>query len=164
MVGISNADITGGVLEVANPVAQQAQTDLTNAILLLNAQTPCTTLTGDLGNRVLPTGIYCYSTSAELTNTLTLNGNATSVFIFQIGTTLTANPGSQVVLSGGALAGNVYWVVGTSATLSGLSFQGNVLASISRSFSNPGMSFNGRALASTGAVTLLNNLVTVPLP
>lgn len=117
-------------------------------------------LTGtDLGGLVLVAGVYTFDSSAQLTGTLTLNGLATDVFIFQIGSTLTTASGSAVVLTGGAQACNVYFQVGSSATLgTATNFNGNILAQASITLTT-GASTNGGLYALTGAVTLDTNII-----
>ena len=116
----------------------------------------------DLGGLTLTPGVYCFSTSAQLTGPLTLNalGDPNAVWVFRIGSTLTTASGSSVVFSGGV--GNacaVQWRVGSSATLgTTTSFVGNILAQASITLNN-GASLVGRALARTGAVTLDANNV-----
>jgi type VI secretion system secreted protein VgrG len=155
-------------IQIANAITIQAQADLTNALTATAAALPVTAnLTGqDLGTvGTLTPGIYKFNNSAQLTGTLTLNalGNANAQFIFQIATTLTTASGSSVVLTNNAQAANVFFEVGTSATLgSTTAFVGNILASSSISL-NAGASLLGRALASTGAVTLIDNAITLPL-
>jgi hypothetical protein len=108
----------------------------------------------------LPPGIYKANTTlGVISGNLTLDGNRTtpsSVFIFQVGTTLTTTAGGltsgNIILKNGASACNVYWQVGTSATLGGSTFNGNVLASTYISLN--ASTFNGRALAMNGAITL----------
>ena len=99
-------------------VAMQAQTDLTTAYNAV-AGTPCNVnLSGqDLGGLTLTPGVYCFSTSAQLTGTLRLDfqGNPNAVFLFQIGSTLTTASGSAVVLlnSGGSTCpSGLFWQVG----------------------------------------------------
>jgi type VI secretion system secreted protein VgrG len=117
-----------------------------------------------LGGQTLGAGLYNATSSLGITGTLTLNGTATSIFIFQIGTALTVGVGSQVVLTGGAQAANVFWQVGSSATLNtNAVFVGTILAQASISLGT-GASLNGRALARTGAVTLLSNTIVQPGP
>jgi hypothetical protein len=62
-------------------------------------------------------------------------GDPNAVFIFQIGSTLTTLSGTQVVLSGGTQAKNVFWQVSTSATLgtnpSSLDFGGQSMGTTS---------------------------------
>jgi uncharacterized repeat protein (TIGR01451 family) len=73
-------------------------------------------------------GTYCFSSTADLAanGTFTLNGAGT--YIFQVGSALTANVLSNVLLTNGADACNVFWQVTSLATLNGSTFAGNVVA------------------------------------
>ncbi len=87
---------------------------------------------------------------------MTLNGSGT--YIFQIGSTL--DIAGIVVLSGGATAGNVIWLVGSSATLEGNSITaGDIVAEASITL-DAGASVTGRTIALTAAVTMIDNAVT----
>ncbi len=150
-----------GAQHTADAVAVSAQNDLTAAYGVA-ASSPCNfDRTGvNLGGQTLAAGTYCQTTAPTLTGTLTLNGSG--VFIFQIGSTLVTAPGASVVLTGGAQACNVFWQVGSSATLdTTTTFVGTIMALTSISLNN-GASIAGRALARNGAVTLINNQITVP--
>jgi type VI secretion system secreted protein VgrG len=121
---------------------------------------------GDLGGQTLPPGLYKSTSSLGITGVLTLDGqgNANSVFIFQVASALTTATSSQVVLIGGAQAANIFWQVGSSATLGTYSiFNGTILAQASITLAT-GAALNGRALARTGAVTLDTNLAANPGP
>jgi type VI secretion system secreted protein VgrG len=163
--GFPPGSVTGSI-NIANGFAGAAQNELTTAYntaanLPSNGANP-----PDLGGTTVFPGVYTSISSLQLTGTVTLNGlgNANSVFVFQIGSTLTTASNSAVVLINGASAANVYWQVGSSATLgTGTSFAGNILAQASISFGT-GATLLGRALARTGAVTLLGNAITVPSP
>ena len=152
-----------GTIHAGDAVALQAQSDATIAYNNLAGQ-PCTSdLTGqDLGGLTLIPGVYCFSSSAQLTGTLTLDaqGNAGAVFIFKVGSTLTTASNSAVrVINGGSVC-NVYWQIGSSATLgTNTAFAGNVLASASITLNTSAM-LSGRALARTGAVTLDTNTIS----
>jgi ice-binding like protein/exosortase sorting signal-containing protein len=129
------------------------------------ASAPCNTdLSGqDLGGKTLTPGVYCYSTSAQLTGTLTLDaqGNPNASFIFKIGSTLTTASASSVLLINSASSCGVFWQVGSSATLgTGTALAGSIVALTSITL-NTGASVTGRALARNGAVTLDDNNVTV---
>jgi hypothetical protein len=103
--------------------------------------------------------VYCFDSSAQLTGTLTLNGNG--VYVFQIGSTLTTASNSSVVLANGATAGNVFWQVGSSSTLgTNTVFIGSILALTSDTVTT-GTSVTGRVFALNGAVTLDSNTITV---
>lgn len=120
----------------------------------------------DLGGETLTPGIYNDSSSFTITGILTLNGggDTNAVFIFQAGSTLSAESGSKVVLTNGTQPCNVFWQVGSSATLNNSTFVGNILAETSISDAG-GSTIDGRLLAGSdtdeaGAVTLHNTTVT----
>lgn len=152
-----------GTIHAGNAVALQAQTDVTTAYNALAAQSCSVDLTDqDLGGLTLTPAVYCFSSSAQLTGTLTLNaqGNANAVFIFQIASTLTTASNSSVVVINGGQNCNVFWQLGSSGTLgTGTTFVGNILALASITLTT-GASVSGRALARTGAVTMDTNNVT----
>jgi hypothetical protein len=157
--------VYGGALHEADAVAQQAQTDLVTAYNTL-AGLPCDfDLTDtDLGNQVLEPGVYCYSSSAQLTGPLVLDtlGLEDPLFVFKIGSELTTASDSSVSFVGGTSC-NVYWQVGSSATLgTGTAFVGNIVALTSITL-NTGATLSGRALARNGAVTLDTNTITDPV-
>jgi hypothetical protein len=153
-----------GTIHAADAGAAGAQSGNTTAYNNLAGQ-PCNfNLTGqDLGGLTLIPGVYCFSSSAQLTGTLTLNaqGNANAVFIFQIGSTLKTASGASVNIINGGSACNVFWQVGISAVLdTTTSFIGNILALTSITL-NTGARVSGRVLAQTGAVTLDSNIVSI---
>jgi type VI secretion system secreted protein VgrG len=160
--GLPPGTITGTV-HSGDASSAQAQGRVTPAYNFLAAKTCAAPLTGqDLGGRTLTQGVYCFTSSAQLTGTLTLNGNASSVFIFKVASALNTASNSSVVMTGGSLARNVYWQVGSSASLgSGTAFKGNILALTSISMGT-GASLSGRALARNGAVTMDGNAISMP--
>jgi hypothetical protein len=151
---------------LGDAVAQTAQGDLTTAYNYAAAAAGGAILTADIGGQTLAPGVY-KTTSAQpslgITGNLTLAGNASGVWIFQIVSTLTtAVNNSQVILSGGATSHNVFWQVGSSATLGGgTTFEGTIMAQASITMGTLA-TLDGRALARTGAVTMLSNSVVVP--
>jgi hypothetical protein len=144
----------------ASAAHSAAFTSVTGVFDLLDQ--PCTSdLTGqDLGGLTLTTGVYCFSSSAQLTGTLTLSGGG--VFIFKMGSSLTTASGSSVVMIGGSPC-NVFWRVGSSATLGTTTqFQGNIFAAASITL-NTGAGVIGRVLANVGAVTMDTNTINISI-
>jgi hypothetical protein len=163
ITGFPPGTITGSFY-ADDAVAQTAQADLTVAYNFAAAAPGGAVLPADIGGETLAPGVY-KTTSAQpslgITGNLTLAGNG--VYIFQIVSTLTtAATNSDVILSGGATDGDVFWQVGSSATLgTSTTFAGTIMAQASVSL-DTGATLNGRALARTGGVTLLSNPVNVP--
>ncbi len=143
----------------------QAQNDLTTAYNFAASESCGTNLTGqNLGGLTLTPGVYCFGSSAQLTGTLTLDalGDPNSVFIFQIGSTLTTASGSSVVVTNDGQGDSVFWQVGSSATLGTTTlFQGNILALASITLNTDADISCGRALARNGAVTMDTNNVSI---
>jgi hypothetical protein len=150
----------------ADPATAQAKSDLTAAYNQAAGLAPTQNLTGvDLGGLTLLPGVYFFSSSAQLTGTLTLNdqGNPNAQFVFQIGSTLTtASSSSVLTINGGAMPGcDVFWQIGSSATLgTGTSFEGHILALTSITMTTGATIIDGSALAQNGAVTLDSNTIT----
>jgi hypothetical protein len=152
---------TSGAKHVADPTALTAKNDLTTAYLNAAGQTPCTPLTGDLGGKSLVAGLYCYSSGAVLTGTLTLTG--AGPWVFQIGSTLTTASNATVSVIDPTQACDVFWQVGSSATLgTTTTFVGTIMALTSIAVQHGAKILPGRALAQNGAVTLDTNTITQP--
>lgn len=164
VTGFPPGTVVGGSIHAADAAAAQAQTDLTTLYNDLAGEACNTDLTGqDLGGLTLTPGVYCFSTSAQLTGTLTLDGqgNPNAVFLFKIGSTLTTASASSVLLVNGASSCGLFWQVGSSATLgTGTSLAGSIVALTSITL-NTGSGVTGRLLARNGAVTLDDNHVTL---
>lgn len=157
--------IVVGTTHAADALAAAAQADVTTAYSNLASQPFDVDLSGqDLGALTLTAGVYRFSTTAQLTGTLTLDaqGDPAAVFVFQIGSTLTTVSNASVLMINDGQNGNVFWQVGSSATLgTNTAFIGNILANASITL-NTGAGISGRALAQGGAVTLDTNTVSVP--
>jgi hypothetical protein len=168
VTGAGSSAVTGGVGLSAQ--APQAARDLTTAYNAAAGLAPNQDLTGqDLGGLTLTPGVYSFAAAAQLTGTLTLNGEglADPLFVFQIGSTLTTATASSVVTindDGGTTPGiSVFWQVGSSATLgTGTAFEGNILALTSITANTGATVLDGRLLAQNGAVTLDDNTITAP--
>jgi len=117
--------------------------------------------TGNIGGLTLAPGLYKWSSCVTIPTDVTLSGGPDDVWIFQIAGTLDISSATSVILSGGAQAKNIFWVVAGAVALGTTSeFNGNILAKTNITM-NTGATLNGRALAQT-AVTLIANAITVP--
>jgi len=105
---------------------------------------------------------------------LTLSGDANATWVFQMASTLTVGgPGAaapqSIILTGGALAKNVFWQVGSAATINaagGGTMVGTIIAQDGVTFSTADnvaiVTLNGRALSLGASVTMVNTVVNVP--
>lgn len=130
-------------------------------------RTPPDTLNVPAGVITGPTtigkGLYKWTTDVTVSNTVTLNGGPTDVFIFQVGGALNFAASANIVLTGGALACNVFWQSSSQTTLlAGAHAQGVILGKTAIVAQNGATLTPGRALAQT-AVTMIGNTVTAPL-
>ncbi|MCF7824939.1 MAG: ice-binding family protein [Candidatus Marinimicrobia bacterium] len=167
---IYTADATGPAGSVTSAVMlTAAQGDLTIAYNDAKGREPIPagafldTLAGEIGGLTLGPGLYKFTGTLSITGSnLTLDGNSTDVWIFQIAENLVVADAIQITLAGGAQAANIFWQVGTSATLGATSvFKGTILADQSISLST-GATLDGRALARIAAVTIETSTITAP--
>jgi hypothetical protein len=160
--------VVHGNMHAGDATAQIAQGDLTTAYNDAAGRTlaPVDVSNADLGGLTLAPGLYKSTGTLALTGTVTLDaqGDANGVWIFQVASSLDTATGSQVILSGGAKASNVFWQVGSSATLGTTTvFKGTIMANQSVTLAN-GATLEGRALARIASVTMDANVITTPAP
>ncbi len=162
----TSAQVTGNVY--ASDYAVPTPSNLTTAVgdmqtAYVNAAgrpTPDHTelASGNIGGLTLPAGLYKWSNTVTIPTDVTLNGGPHDVWIFQIAGGVTQASAARVILTGGALAQNVFWQafgvvdIGTTAHMEGV-----VLSQTSITLKT-GASANGRLLAQT-AVTLAGNTI-----
>ena len=117
--------------------------------------------TGDLSGQTLTPGVYKWGTGVSINSDVTLNGGPNDVFIFQIAKGITQAPNTNITLTGGVQAKNIFWQSAqTVAIQTGAHFEGIILGGTNISMGNKA-SINGRLLAQT-AVTLIKNTVVAP--
>ncbi|MBE0645384.1 MAG: DUF3494 domain-containing protein [Bacteroidetes bacterium] len=169
VVGFPPGQVLDGSIHINDALANNAQLCLTiayndaagrtfNAIIVSD---------GELGGKTLAPGLYRSAPgSFGITNsdlTLDAQGDVNAVWIFQMpSSTLTVGNGRQVILAGGADAGNVFWQVGSAATIgTTAAMAGTIMADQSIAL-NTGATLNGRALARIAEVTFDGNTVIRP--
>ena len=153
-----------GSLEINTNLATQGKLDLTAAYneAAGRVSTDMVTLSGNIGGLTLTPGLYKTTSSLAISSgdvTFDAEGKPGSVFIIQIASALTTTSGRKVFLKGGALASNIYWMIGSSATFGTTSvMKGTVMAMQAITF-NTGATLEGRALARTGGIVMAGNTI-----
>lgn len=116
---------------------------------------------GNIGGLTVEPGVYKWGTGLLIPTDVTLAGSATDVWIFQIGQGLTVSNATQVKLTGGAVAKNVFWQVAGSVEIGTTAhFEGIVLSQTAITLQT-GASITGRLLAQT-AVDIDASIVLQP--
>jgi len=117
--------------------------------------------TGDLSGQTLQTGVYKWGTDVLINSDVTLNGGVNDVFIFQIAKGITQASNTQIILTGGVRASNIFWQASETVSIgTGAHFEGILLTKTNITV-GANASVNGRLLAQT-AVTLITNTVVEP--
>ncbi len=173
--GVTTTPLSQAVVPCTNGAAQSS------ALANLNAQA-CTSIgTNVTLNTIIiganPPGTFppgCYSSSGTMDITLSTNVtlNGPGVYIFRSGGALTTGANSNVLLTNGALAQNVYWTPGGAASIGANAatsptptFVGTIIAdALGSTGINVGHFANvrGRLLAFGHTVTTDSNTITVP--
>ncbi|MEP7178289.1 MAG: ice-binding family protein [Pseudonocardiales bacterium] len=152
----------GGTKHEGDAAALGAQTALNTAILDATLRVP-TNILAPLSAALSGTftaGVYRRTGALTVATTVTLNGGGdpTSVFIFQVSGALSTAAGSNVILTNGAVASNVFWQsTGAVDTGANSIFNGTILATGAITI-GADASLTGRA-PYAGAVTLSTNTV-----
>jgi hypothetical protein len=163
---------TAGSLQPDTLLAQNAQMNLTAAIVAVNSSGPGITLAdGNLntfaashGGLIAPGTYTVPAATANLTGALILDGGGsdTAVWKFLFPTSLITSTTSTVIVKNvgdGAHVG-LYWDVGSQATLNGPTFEGNVLAGTLIAVGRGVTIDCGRLASSTAQVTLISDTIS----
>jgi hypothetical protein len=118
---------------------------------------------GNIGGMTLTPGIYQWGTGLNIPTDLTLTGNATDVWIFQIAQNLTIANAAKVRLTGGAVPKNVFWQVAGRVDLGTSSHCEGVVMTQTAITLGTGASVLGRLLAQT-TVNIDSSTLVAPLP
>ncbi|GLU56147.1 ice-binding family protein [Dyadobacter frigoris] len=180
-VGTHTGSVTGspiistGLSHINDQASIDAETDLINVLASFSATGgTCQTLGTPFGSgATLTPGNYCLGSAGVLTGDLTLDGggDASSIFVFNIGGELTATD-ANIILTGQASWSNVYFIVDGAFNLNQTStpatsiFRGTAITRGAISLSS-GSIVQGRLLSAAGAINLQGNTVyaaETPLP
>jgi hypothetical protein len=115
--------------------------------------------TGNIGGKTLVPGLYKWTNTVTIPSSLTISGNATDIWIFQIAGNLSVSNSVSMTLSGGAVAKNIFWQVAGQATIGTTSHIEGVILSMTGITLQTGASLNGRALAQSAVVLDANTVV-----
>jgi hypothetical protein len=154
------------LLDMAKLAAIAAYGNAVNAV----RGTPAA-ISGNLNGLTLYPGLYESGTSIEISAAgslfLDAQGDSSAVFIIRSATTITTEATSQVVLTKGANANNIFWTAGSAITLgTGSRMSGTMIAATAISLL-AGARLDGRVLTqgpAATAITLSANRITLPLP
>lgn len=171
-IGTNNGSSTAfgnvnGVMHDNDTATAHCAADLLIAYKQLNVLIPTFFPASLLGNgQILTGGIYQITGVTSLNGSLILNaqGNPNTVFIFQIQGAFSSTAASQVVLTNGAQACNVFWKIeGLVSLATGTLMKGTIIANNAAIEINTGVTLEGRAFSTTGAVTVNGIFAYIPV-
>jgi len=117
---------------------------------------------GNLSGQTLTGGIYKWSNTVLINDTLTLSGDATDFWVFQIAGGVTQAADTSIVLSGGARAENVFWLSAETIALGARSHFAGIALSYLDITVGDNCGINGRLLAQTHVSLGVNSVVNHP--
>ena len=175
LITLDPSEVTGGVAEIyagddtdvaSATFLKQAKLDMINAYN--SAETTFADAdkiglwNGNLGNKTLAPGIYEWKSQVTIPNDLNLEGSDTDVWIFKIKGQLRVGTDVHVTLSGGALAKNVFWQVGSDVLIKAKSSMVGTIISQQTFEMKEQASLLGRAFAKNDKLILNKNTITKP--
>lgn len=116
---------------------------------------------GDIGGLLIEPGVYKWGTGLLVPTDVILNGSASDVWIFQVAQDFIMSSDTEVLLSGGAQAKNVFWQVDGLVDLGTTAHCVGIILTKTSITMRTGASIDGRLLAQT-AVNLEGSTVVEP--
>ncbi|MES2772752.1 MAG: ice-binding family protein [Bacteroidota bacterium] len=163
--GMGLPTVVVGSTYVANAITAQASLDVAAVYLQLNSEIPTALFpAAPYDGQVLTPGVYSIAGASAVAGNLVLDGGGdpTSIFVFQIGGAFSLGAGAAVILTNGASASRIFWVVNGAVAMAGqTTFSGTIVNNAAISFGD-GSIFTGRALSTIGAVSIYGTLVNAP--
>ncbi len=168
--GFQELNVTGTIHPIPDVFTAAAAADL------IGVHTYLTTLTHDIellypaqfGNNLeLTPHVYLLNSATVFTGNVYLNalGNANAVFVIKVTGALSTGTYSKVILTNGAQAKNVYWVVSGAVEINDYSeFAGVVVVDNGAINIMTGTTLLGRALTTSGALGVNAATITMQSP
>ncbi|EIM84895.1 antifreeze protein [Stereum hirsutum FP-91666 SS1] len=116
---------------------------------------------GDIGGLTLTPGLYKWTSDVSISSSVTLSGNSTDTWIFQISGDLTSAVNTDINLLGGVGGvpmNNIVWVVSGAVTLGATSHLEGILLGATSATLETGATMNGRLLVQTAAAVQKGNV------
>jgi hypothetical protein len=126
IAGTYTATLTAEISLNGN-LPQQLTARVTSVITELEGYTYTNFAAADWGaSTTLTAGFYVHTGASGLSGNLTLNGSSTDTFVLHTIGALTTGASSNVFLTGGALAKNVFWITDGALTIGASSYMEGV--------------------------------------
>ena len=163
ITGFESSTVIGN-FSIANTVSQTASADLAAAYVAYQNLTPTITYhTPSFGSgETITPGVYKITAAGSIAGTLTLDAqnNPDAKFILIFNGAFTAGAGSTMVLTNGAKANNIYWIIGGAFSLAANStFSGTIIADGAISI-GAGAHLNCKLLSIGGAISTYGTVLT----
>jgi hypothetical protein len=128
-----------------------AISDMENAYTTGMGNTPYETelYGGDISGQTINAGVYKWTSFVTINSSVTLDGNESDVWIFQISGGLTQLANTSILLTGGAKQENIFWLTAMTVSLGmGSRMEGTIL-SLTNITMGASSSINGNLLSQT---------------
>ena len=163
-----NSQYNNALITATTP---QMVADLESLYALLKAKMPTNTVHGlvfgnaTVSGEVLTPGVYDIIGAASVITNLTLDagGDSNALFIIRVLGAFSSAASATVILSNGASANNVFWVIdGAIAFAAGTILKGNVISHGYPIAGASGVNLEGRLLTTIGAITYGPGIAAIP--
>ena len=163
--GFESSAVTGNY-HTQDDTTVKAAADLLSAYnQLFNTPTTITGHAAAFGTETIIAGVYEIGGAGSVDGNLTLNAenNPNAVFIFKFGGAFTIGASSTIILSNGALAGNVYWISeGAISMAANIIMKGITIAHDAANSLGANSNIEGRMYSTNGAVNVNTDIITNP--
>ncbi|MGV9004005.1 ice-binding family protein [Flavobacterium sp.] len=167
-IGTNAGDVSGfsptrPFIYIEDEITTAGAEDLAQTYQELQSRAPNNTAHSAIfgGGETLTPGVYNIGSAGSISGTITLDAleNPNAIFIIRIGGALSTAVGTHIILSNGAKAANVFWVVEGAITMeSNMVAAGTFITSAGAIYIGSNCTLVGRALSLTGAITVIEGL------